>query len=115
MNQLKALLKTRHRKQVWLAEELGVHPVTVSNWVRGHQRPDHATVRRIADMLQCEPDEITGGYPLMTDAERRHLNAYRALPPDARQAIDAMMKALTTGPAAGEQNPELAIHVKKSS
>jgi transcriptional regulator with XRE-family HTH domain len=114
MRQLKMLLRNRGKTQSWLAERLSVHHVTVSNWVRGVQSPNMATIRQIADLLGCEPDEIAGGIPLMTDEERRHLADYRELSPDQRAIVDQMMRALRRKLPSNQENPDLANSAKKS-
>jgi transcriptional regulator with XRE-family HTH domain len=111
---MKTLLRIRGKTQTWLAHQLGVHHVTVSNWVRGIYSPDNDTVRRIAGLLQCEPEEIVGGIPPMTDEERRHLSNFRALPPDARAIIEQMTNVLLANQPAHQEESDLAPPAKKS-
>lgn len=107
------LLRSRGRDQTWLAEKLGVHHVTVSNWVRGIHVPKGDSLRKIADLLECEPDEITGGTLLMTDAERRLLSAYRTLAPQDRALVDKITDSLARKRPSDAHESDLAPPLKK--
>ena len=55
---LKYTLACKGIKQVWLAEKLGVHKVTVSRFVNGQRTPDYDTRRRIANILGVSTDYL---------------------------------------------------------
>jgi len=66
---LKKVLREKGIAQSKLADELGVHEVTVSRWVTGESKPDYPTLKRIAGMLGCTVDEIIADPPSAIDEE----------------------------------------------
>ena len=58
LNQLKVVLVKKKRTGVWLAQELGVSPVTVSKWCSNITQPTLPTLDRIAELLECEKREL---------------------------------------------------------
>ena len=58
LNRLKVVLVEKKRTGVWLAEELGVSPVTVSKWCRNITQPTLPTLDKIAELLECEKREL---------------------------------------------------------
>lgn len=58
LNRLKVVLVEKKRTGVWLAEELGVSPVTVSKWCSNITQPTLSTLDRIAELLGCEKREL---------------------------------------------------------
>lgn len=51
VNQLNFVLVEKKRTGVWLAQELGVSPVTISKWCSDITQPSLLTLNRIADLL----------------------------------------------------------------
>ena len=58
LNRLKLVLVEKDKTGVWLAEQLGVSPVTVSKWCTNTSQPDLQTLARIAELLGCEKREL---------------------------------------------------------
>ena len=58
LNRLKVVLVEKKRTGVWLAEELGVSPVTVSKWCSNITQPTLPTWDKIAELLECEKREL---------------------------------------------------------
>ena len=58
LNRLKVVLVEKKRTGVWLADELGVSPVTVSKWCSNITQPILPTLDRIAELLGCEKREL---------------------------------------------------------
>ena len=58
LNRLKVVLVEKKRTGVWLAEELGVSPVTVSKWCSNITQPTLPTLERISKLLGCEKREL---------------------------------------------------------
>ena len=58
LNRLKVVLVEKKRTGVWLAEELGVSPVTVSKWCSNITQPTLPTLDRIAELLECEKRDL---------------------------------------------------------
>jgi DNA-binding transcriptional regulator YdaS (Cro superfamily) len=54
------------RKQAWLANELNIHPSSVSRWASGERPLPIRYVQPIADALQVEPSR------LLRDVDERH-------------------------------------------
>ena len=50
-NRIKAVLAEKSKTGIWLAEALGVSPITVSRWSQNTQQPDLPTLFKIADLL----------------------------------------------------------------
>ena len=55
LNRLKIVLVENQKTSKWLAEQLGVSPVTVSKWCSNKHQPDLQTIVKIADLLTISP------------------------------------------------------------
>ena len=58
LNRLKLVLVEKKKTGVWLSEQLGVSPVTVSKWCSNITQPTLPTIGRIAELLECEKREL---------------------------------------------------------
>ncbi len=64
---LKRVLELKGIKQRWLADELGVTEVTISNWVNNRTYPSLETLNSISKILDIEikellePNKLTNG------------------------------------------------------
>lgn len=58
LNRLKLVLVEKKRTGAWLAEQLGVTPVTVSKWCTNTTQPDLATLLKIAKLLGTDMNEL---------------------------------------------------------
>lgn len=58
LNRLKVVLVEKKRTGVWLAEQLGVTPVTVSKWCNNITQPSLATLDKIARILDTTCTEL---------------------------------------------------------
>lgn len=94
MGNLKKILDARGRTQSWLAGEMNLTEATISRYINNIRAPNQETLRRMAALLHCEPEEIGGEQPLMTDDERRSPEAFRRIPEGKRRAYWAMVDAL---------------------
>lgn len=61
LNRLKAVLAEQSKTGKWLAEELGVSPITVSRWAQNTSQPDLQTLTKIADLLGIDPRDLLTG------------------------------------------------------
>jgi len=61
MSMLKKLIQSKGVKQKWLAEQIGVSEVTMSNWMKGKFKPTEENLRKIGEVLNIE-------YELLNDA-----------------------------------------------
>ena len=61
INRLKLVLVEKKRTGVWLAQELGVSPVTISKWCSNIPQPSLSTLSKIADLLEIDPRVLLNG------------------------------------------------------
>lgn len=61
INRLKLVLVEKKRTGVWLSQELGVSPVTISKWCSNITQPSLLTLSRIADLLEIDPRVLLNG------------------------------------------------------
>lgn len=61
INRLKLVLVKKKRTGVWLAQELGVSPVTISKWCSNITQPSLSTLSKIADLLEIDPRVLLNG------------------------------------------------------
>jgi len=54
LNRIKVVLVEKKRTGVWLAEQLGKDPATVSKWCCNSSQPSLETLRSIADVLETD-------------------------------------------------------------
>lgn len=57
-NRIKAVLAETGKTNLWLAEQLGVNPTTVSKWCTNTCQPDLYTLSKIAELLQVSRREL---------------------------------------------------------
>lgn len=58
LNRLKLVLVEKKRTGVWLAEQLGVSPVTVSKWCSNITQPTLPTLDKIATILEIDKRDL---------------------------------------------------------
>ena len=58
LNRVKVVLVENQKTSKWLAEQLGVSPVTVSKWCTNTSQPDLYTLDRIAKLLDVNAKEL---------------------------------------------------------
>ena len=61
LNRLKLVLVEKKRTAKWLAQELGVSPVTLSKWCSNTTQPSLQTLDKIADKLEVDPRYLLNG------------------------------------------------------
>lgn len=61
LNRLKAVLAEQSKTGKWLAEELGVSPITVSRWAQNTSQPGLETINKVATLLGVDPRELITG------------------------------------------------------
>lgn len=61
INRLKLVLVEKKRTGVWLAQELGVSPVTICKWCSNITQPSLSTLSKIADLLEIDPRVLLNG------------------------------------------------------
>lgn len=58
LNRIKVVLVEKRRTGIWLAEQLGVTPVTVSKWCSNTTQPTLQTLDKIAELLEIDKREL---------------------------------------------------------
>lgn len=58
LNRIKEMLKLKGREGKWLAEQLGVHPNTVSQWKQNNTQPSLPTLYQISILLECDLKDL---------------------------------------------------------
>lgn len=58
LNRVKVVLVENQKTSKWLAEQLGVSPVTVSKWCTNTAQPDLYTLDRIAKSLDVNVKDL---------------------------------------------------------
>ena len=58
LNRLKIVLVEKKKTGVWLAEQLGVSPVTVSKWCSNITQPTLPSLDKIAKLLDVDVKEL---------------------------------------------------------
>ena len=58
LNRINVVLAESHHANKWLAEQLGVSPVTVSKWCTNSSQPDLQTLNHVAGLLNANVKEL---------------------------------------------------------
>lgn len=58
LNRIKVVLVEKMRTGVWLAEQLGVSPVTISKWCSNTTQPTLQTLNKIAKVLNVNMKDL---------------------------------------------------------
>ena len=58
LNRIKGALADAGRTNLWLAEQVGRDPVTVSKWCTNTSQPDLQTLAKIADALKVDMRDL---------------------------------------------------------
>lgn len=58
MNRIKAVLKEKGVKQIWLAEQLGKSFNTINGYVQNRHQPSLETLYKIAEILNVDPKDL---------------------------------------------------------
>ena len=61
LNRLKVVLVEKRKTGVWLAEELGGSPITISKWCSNKTQPSLQTLDKIANLLEIDPRDLING------------------------------------------------------
>jgi DNA-binding XRE family transcriptional regulator len=58
LNRIKIVLCEKKRTSKWLAEQLNVNPTTVSKWCTNTTQPDLYTLKKIADLIEVNIQDL---------------------------------------------------------
>lgn len=91
MNRIAELRKLNNLSQRELANAVGVSDISVSKWENGKTYPTGENLRKLAEILHCEPEDILQDIKKepqnsveLTAAEKRLFDTIRELPEDRR-------------------------------
>lgn len=101
MNRIAELRKLNNLSQRELASAVGVSDISVSKWENGKSYPTGENLQRLAEVLNCEPEEILSGLkkkePMssavpMDDDEILLYDLLHRLPEEKRKKAVAIMQ-----------------------
>jgi DNA-binding XRE family transcriptional regulator len=58
LNRIKIVLCEKKRTSKWLADQLNVNPTTVSKWCTNTTQPDLYTLKKIADLVEVNIQDL---------------------------------------------------------
>ena len=58
INRIKVVLAEKKRTNRWLAEEIGKDPATVSKWCTNSSQPDLLTLKKVAELLDVDVNDL---------------------------------------------------------
>jgi len=58
VNKVKKKLIEQGRTQTWIASQIGVSKTTMSKYANGSRKVKYETALKIAQLLDCKPDDI---------------------------------------------------------
>ena len=95
---LREIRKANGLTQKQVADRLGITSQAVCRWENNRTEPDMYTVAKLALILGCTTDDLTGHEtaPLSAD-ERELVSLYRKLPEGTKKIILMVMKANPEG------------------
>lgn len=95
MTRLRELMEESGKFQRDVAAELGYPRTTFNNYICDSRELDHDGIRKVCDYFGCTADYLLGmssfRLPAVTEKQARFLDAYDALPPAIREAVDGLM------------------------
>ncbi len=63
------MLVEKNRTSKWLSEQVGKDPTTVSKWCTNGAQPTLATIMKIAQLLECNLDDLVRFEALPKDSK----------------------------------------------
>lgn len=57
-NKIKAVLAEKKKTSIWLAEQLGVHKITVSKWCTNEGQPTMESLFKVAEALDVDVRDL---------------------------------------------------------
>lgn len=77
-----------------IADAVGVEPDHISKLENGDRRLSPEWIERLSKVLNCSKGELLGEEGV-SEEEREILDMYKNLTPEKKQAVKAMLKALS--------------------
>jgi transcriptional regulator with XRE-family HTH domain len=91
MLMLKEFREASGLKIAQVAERTGVPYETYRKWEKGDSNPNWKQLCRVADVLHCSLDDITGRHETLTQEERVLLARWRTLSSQGKSTVLAVM------------------------
>lgn len=112
-NRIKSARQTRKRSQQWLADEIGVHQTSVTQWETGRTDPATENLKRLAKALNVDFEWLATGrgememqyrpvamktaeplpvYSSQSDEQREFLALFDKLPRGKREVLLTFMR-----------------------
>lgn len=96
MNRIRELRELRGWKQEELGQKLNVGKGAISRYEAEKRQLDPATICTLCDLFGCTADYLLGRSlspaPVMSSQDALVLEAYHALPPELRRAVDGILE-----------------------
>ena len=58
MNKIKEVIARTGLRKNWIAEQMGVHPARISEWISETRKPNKARIRTLCKLLSCKVKDI---------------------------------------------------------
>ena len=96
MNRMKELRQEKGWTQTQLGKRIGAAKNTISGYENGDRQITPATICTLCDLFGCTADYLLGRSlspaPVMSSQDALVLEAYHALPPELRRAVDGILE-----------------------
>ena len=96
MNRMKELRQEKGWTQTQLGARVGMAKTTISGYEKGDHQVDPEMICKLCDLFGCTADYLLGRSlspaPVMSSQDALVLEAYHALPPELRRAVDGILE-----------------------
>lgn len=90
-------------KVAQVAERVGVPYETYRKWEKGDSKPNWEQLCRVADVLHCSLDDLTGRRETLTQEERTMLARWRTLSAQGKSTVLAVMNSFQEDSGSSEK------------
>jgi len=95
MNRIRELRQEKGWTQTQLGARVGMAKTTISGYEKGDHQVDPEMICKLCDLFGCTADYLLGRSlspaPVMSSQDALVLEAYHALPPELRRAVDGIL------------------------
>ena len=96
MNRIRELRQEKGWTQTQLGARVGMAKTTISGYEKGDHQVDPEMICKLCDLFGCTADYLIGRSlspaPVMSSQDALVLEAYHALPPELRRAVDGILE-----------------------
>ena len=96
MNRIRELRQENGWTQTQLGARVGMAKTTISGYEKGDHQVDPEMICKLCDLFGCTADYLLGRSlspaPVMSSQDALVLEAYHALPPELRRAVDGILE-----------------------